>query len=497
VLAEAITTLAYALWGTFLSLIIGWLGGVLASEIWWQAVWPAHARLVWGLMRALLTWPRAIHEVIWGLLFINVLGLNPWVAVLSIAIPFGAMTAKVLAEILDETQRGAWHALLNGGASPLAALSYSLGPQALPSLLAYTFYRFECSIRSAAVLGMIGAGGLGYQLLLSFQSLRYAEMWTLIWALVSLSGGIDFWSGRVRRALGSTRLTETCAPTTTISDSLTHFQPVPSSYHPLTVSLWLGLASLPVAALYLDLDLGSLFTARALTNITRLGHVLFPPTLDPALLRELGTHTLQTFALSILALTVAGSGGLVLAFPAAHNLMVGWIHQSQQPPARRWLGWVGLACTRGLLLLLRAVPASVWALILMFILFPGILPGALALGFYTLGILGRLMAEVVEELDERPLRALSNLGAGGAQVFAYGVLPRALPSFVSYGLYRWEVCARETVIVGVVGAAGLGRALNEHLSNFDYAALTTTLLAFVVLTFFVDVLSSTARRILR
>jgi phosphonate transport system permease protein len=133
----------------------------------------------------------------------------------------------------------------------------------------------------------------------------------------------------------------------------------------------------------------------------------------------------------------------------------------------------------------------------LFVLFPGVLPGAVALGVYTLGVLGRLMAEVVEAVDPAPLRALAALGASPAQAFGYGVLPQAMPGMLSYSLYRWEVCTRETVIVGVVGAAGLGRVLSEQLSSFDHDGVTTTLLAFVALTLAVDLAGAWARRRVR
>jgi phosphonate transport system permease protein len=130
-------------------------------------------------------------------------------------------------------------------------------------------------------------------------------------------------------------------------------------------------------------------------------------------------------------------------------------------------------------------------------LFPGILPGAIALGLHNLGILGRLMAEVTENLDNRPLRALKALGASGPQVFLYGVLPRTLPRFIAYILYRWEVCIRSTVIVGLVGAGGLGRLLTEQLSSFDYKGLVTTLIVFISLTFLVDLISASVRKTLK
>jgi phosphonate transport system permease protein len=143
------------------------------------------------------------------------------------------------------------------------------------------------------------------------------------------------------------------------------------------------------------------------------------------------------------------------------------------------------------------VPEPIWALLFLFVLFPGILPGAIALALHNFGILGRLMAEVTENLDERPLRSLKALGATRPQVFLYGVLPLTLPRFIAYILYRWEVCIRATVIVGLVGAGGLGNLLTEQLSSFDYRGVLATLIVFLGLTLSVDITSALVRRTLR
>jgi len=113
------------------------------------------------------------------------------------------------------------------------------------------------------------------------------------------------------------------------------------------------------------------------------------------------------------------------------------------------------------------------------------------------GILGRLIAEAVENVDPRPVRALQQGGAPPAHAFLYGTLPMTIPQSLAYIFYRWEVCARETVIVGFVGAGGLGRLLTEQLSSFDYPGLLSTLIALFVLTFIVDALSTAARRQIR
>jgi phosphonate transport system permease protein len=145
----------------------------------------------------------------------------------------------------------------------------------------------------------------------------------------------------------------------------------------------------------------------------------------------------------------------------------------------------------------RALSEGIWALLVLFVLFPGILPGAIALGMYNLGVVGRLMAEVTENADARPLVALKGQGASNAQIFFYGVLPQTLSKNLAYVLYRWEVCVRATVVVGLVGAGGLGRVLGEQLSSFDYSSVLTSLLFFVGLTFLVDMVSALARRPLR
>ncbi|MGA8210304.1 MAG: ABC transporter permease subunit, partial [Nocardioidaceae bacterium] len=145
--------------------------------------------------------------------------------------------------------------------------------------------------------------------------------------------------------------------------------------------------------------------------------------------------------------------------------------------ATRWTGW-GVA--RMLLLVLRSVPAPVWAVLALLALFPGILPGALALGLYTGGILGRLVAEAWESLDRGPLDALVAAGTGRRLAALAAVGPASVHHLTTYTLYRFEICVRDTAVVGVVGAAGLGRLLSEQLSAFRFPVVTTVLAAFLL-----------------
>ncbi|MEM9151931.1 MAG: ABC transporter permease subunit, partial [Cyanobacteria bacterium P01_F01_bin.3] len=202
----------------------------------------------------------------------------------------------------------------------------------------------------------------------------------------------------------------------------------------------------------------------------------------------------QTVAMAVIAITLAGTGGVLFSFPAAQNFFLpGGLLSPVGETRRLTLGHVAMAAARILLLAARAIPAPILALVILYGMFPGILPGALALALHNFGILGRLMAEVNENLPDGPLRALRSLGASGSGVVFYGILPSNLARFVAYILYRWEVCLRETVIVGLVGAGGLGRLMTEQLSSFDYSGLAATLTVFILLTIGVDFVSGWMR----
>ncbi|MEC4894538.1 MAG: ABC transporter permease subunit [Oscillatoria sp. PMC 1051.18] len=497
----AIITFAYAVCGTFCSIFLGIIGGLLASEIWWLTILPRNkfTQPTWLIFRGLLAIPRAIHELIWGLFLVNIWGLDPLVGIAAIAIPFGATVAKVFSEILDETPRQPLQSLLNSGVTPLTAFIYTLIPQAFLNLVSYTFYRFECSLRSAAVLGIIGAGGLGYQIFLSLQSLRYEQLWTFFYTLFILNGIVDLTSALLRRHLGcKSRLdihTNKSSPQPTNHPRLSAFI---RGYKKIPFIATLTLTFLiPFSFWYINADFSKIWAAKTRDLLTDILADSFPPSIPE--IQQLWLLSGQTLAMSILAIALAAFGGMLFSFPAATNFFLpgGLLNPNPQLNLSSIWAWLTLLLARAILLFCRAIPAPIIALVVVFVIFPGILPGAIALGIHNLGILGRLKAENLENLDQRPILALKAQGTPAASLFLYGVLPLSLPRFLAYDLYRWEVCLRETVIVGLVGAGGLGRLLTEQLSSFDYQKVVVTLGCFVWLTFVVDWLSGLARRGLR
>lgn len=468
----AATTVAYAVLGTALALVIGVVGGTLGSRVWWRwgrgrlAGDGRGAALGRGATRVALVVPRGIHEVVWGLVLLAVLGLEPVVAVLAIGIPFGAVTARVYAQILDDTDPRPGRLLLAAGASRPAALCYGLFPAAAGELLSYAFYRFECALRSATILGLVGAGGLGFQLGLSFQGLVLPEIWTLLYALVLLCVLADAWGAAVRRrraAAGRDRF--------------------------VGASVVLAAGLVPAAALWVGLDLRPLGDGRSWALAADLVARSWPPDLGTGTAAgELLAAAGVTVAMSVLAIAVAVLAGAACAALAARP------HRSARAAARPLRARVAGLLVRAVLVVLRAVPVPVWALLALFVFLPGMLPGAVALGVYTTGVLGRLLAESVENLDPRPAGALRALGAGRATAALYATVPAATPRAVAYALYRWEVTIRETIVVGVVGAGGLGVLLQTGLATFDYGGVLALLIVLVAVTLLVDLTSSAVRR---
>jgi phosphonate transport system permease protein len=466
VLLEAtLVTVAYAALGAALAVVLGALGAVAVARTTW-----GRRRAGWTTVRALLAVPRGLHEAVWGLLLVNLLGLDPWVGVLAIGLPYGAVTAKVFADLLDEVPRGGYEALLAAGAGRGAAALYGLLPPAAGGLFSYSFYRLECAIRSAVVLGLIGAGGLGYQLALSFASLRWEQVWAAVYALAALCVLADVAGRAVRRRVAQPRAAGPAGPP---RDGV------------LTAA---GLGSLALVAWswwFLALAPATLTAARTLDQ---LGYVLgaaWPPATDRDLLSSIGSAAVDTVQMSVVAIAVATAGAVAVSGVAARRPGVGPV---------RWLAGVAV---RLALLLLRAVPPPVWALVALFVLLPGVLPGALALGVYTLGVLGRLVAEASEEVDLRPRAALRASGAPPLGGWLYGVLPALAGPVLALALYRWEVAIRDTVLVGLLGAGGIGVLLSGRIAAFDWAAVSTVLAAIVLLTLAVDLVSERARSALR
>lgn len=196
-------------------------------------------------------------------------------------------------------------------------------------------------------------------------------------------------------------------------------------------------------------------------------------------LQGVGRALWTTLRIATLGTVLAALMALPLGLLAARNL--------QAPRALAW-------GAKGVLDMLRSIHTLVFGLFFVGIVGLGATAGILAVAAHSAGTLGKLLAEAIEALDMAPVNAVRATGATSPQVFFLGVWPAVLPQFVSHMLYVWEFNIRDSTILGLVGAGGLGLLLSEAMSLFQWGRLATLLLAIVIMVTAFDALSRAVRR---
>jgi phosphonate transport system permease protein len=206
VAVETWRTVAIATAGIALALVLAIPLSLLSVRVLSISALTGRMATLPALARTVLRWTmivlRSVPELIWALVFVRVVGLGPTAGVIAIALTYGGMLGKVYAEILESGEAHATQSLLRNGSSRMQAFWYALLPQNAAELTSYTVYRWECAIRSSAVLGFVGAGGLGQQMDASMKMFNGSEVCTMLLVFMLLVWLADKASAWLRVQLG-------------------------------------------------------------------------------------------------------------------------------------------------------------------------------------------------------------------------------------------------------------------------------------------------------
>ena len=142
----------------------------------------------------------------------------------------------------------------------------------------------------------------------------------------------------------------------------------------------------------------------------------------------------------------------------------------------------------------RSINALIWGLLLVAILGPGVLAGIIAIAFRSIGFIGKLLYEAIEEIDESQVEAIRATGASSAQVMSYGIVPQILPAFATICVFRWDINIRESTVLGLVGAGGLGLALESSLNTLAWPQVSVILLMILVTVIISEWVTAKVRR---
>jgi phosphonate transport system permease protein len=214
-------------------------------------------------------------------------------------------------------------------------------------------------------------------------------------------------------------------------------------------------------------------------DLINLYNRMVPPFLDNP--GSVWSKALDTFLMAFAGTTI----GVVLAIPVAMLSATNWT--SSVFPR-------GVA--RALIVVTRALPELILALIFVRVYGAGVLPGILAIGIHSVGMLGKLFAEAIEQIDPGPREGAQATGAGRAQEFMTGIFPQVLPSFIAIALYRLDINFRAATLLGLVGAGGIGLDIRAHQGSLDYQQLLGVTLVIIVLILAVEMVSTTVRGII-
>lgn len=512
-IAAIVQTLAIAVAGTALSVIIGlplgffststlWRRGAIFEEYYEGSLSLRSAALFSRATRALLGFLRAVPDLVWGLLFVAALGLGSLAGALGLAIAYAGVLGRVYADVFEEVDPRPVEALRSSGATRAQVFIRAVWPQALPSVVAYSLYSFECSVRAAAVLGLVGAGGLGYEINLSMRLFEYGQVLTLILALILLLTATDVTSRFARRRLnGEDRLEKRGRGISMLIPprflrrrygNRLRALISPSSNQSIILVV---IAAVVTSLYYVNFFNTALIETSTYGRIAGFAGRMFPPDLDPAFLKGLIAPLAQTIGVSVIGTLVGIGIGVSLAVPAVSTLMlIPAGANGRRSLAARAVRWMAFHSARMFYTLLRSVPELVWVLILIMAVGLGPFAGAIALGLHTGGVLGKLYAETLEEVPRGPVEAMRASGATPFQILLWGLWPQARPMLLSYTILRWEMNLRVSTVLGLVGGGGLGQAIYNNVQLGFYDRLATLILIVYALVLIADRIGEKFRR---
>lgn len=450
VLPLLLDTVRMSVTGTFLGSLLALLAAPLCAKI------VPGPGLLKGLCRGAIQVLRSFPALLLALPATFLFGLTSFAGAAAITVYTFAIMTRLTYEDLESAPAGPFQALRAMGVPGGRACFRALVPGILPAYLTNALYMLEANIRHSAILGYVGAGGVGLLLNEKVSWREYEKAGTILLLLFLTVCAVEALSARLTRAVLGER--------------------------PLgrrgTRLAWTGaaLAAVLCTATLQPPDLSH--TSPALLG--RMAAGLLRP--DPALLFSAGPEGAAALLLETACIALAGT---LLGALAAVGLA--FLNSGRVVPGPL----AGMA--RLAVLALRSVPFLIYGLIFIRVTGPGSFAGVLTLAVCSLGLLCKRFTQAIDSVDLRPLRALEAMGTGRTARLARGMVPQLRGPFASAVLYRFDVNLREAAALGLVGAGGIGAPLIFAMNQYAWSQASALALGLVILTWAVDAGSARLR----
>ncbi|MBN2963306.1 ABC transporter permease subunit [Sulfurospirillum sp. T05] len=544
--ALTLQTLSAALLATFLAIIAALVLAMGSSK----AVSVGHdkqgvlgrwaSRFTCSLSRLIQDVLRGVPDFVWAVILVALIGLGPLTGALALALSMTGILAKVYSELWDSVAPKRYEQVRILGSGRLGILAYGIMPLAARSVQSFTLMRAECAIRNAAVIGAVGGGGLGADIWYQIQFGAWSKVTTLLLFTLALTLSADLLSNLIRRQLR----TDPNHPRAKNDEPL--WRQIGRNYLAVGImavalgwSLWFmgwGNNAPPGQQPRNFLAPATeLFSGQAWQHLSFFKRMLSPE-FDLAALgigeervvearKEAGKsvelfvkHSPWEFykkeawqgwnaalnnwfvwkvitsagvplAMAIVGTLLGMGAAALLSYPHSFSFM--W--ESSQFTGARLPWWANvlrrtqLVLARLTGLVARGVPEVMWAFLFIAFFGPGILAGALAIALHTAGVLVRVFSE---SIDNIPYRRFEQSFSGSLPVcFGLVAVPVAWRDWLTYSFFQFESNVRMAVVLGIVGAGGLGFQFSFHFEWFMFEKAATYLLMIIALTVGIDRLS--------
>jgi phosphonate transport system permease protein len=483
---------------------------------------------------------RAVPDFVWAIILVAVVGLGPLTGALALALNMSGILAKVYSELWDAVAEREYEQVRSLGAGRLRTFFYGIRPLAARGVQSFTLLRAECAIRNAAVIGAVGGGGLGAEIWYQIRFGAWGKVTTLILCTLLLTLSADLGSNFLRRQLRNDpnhpRAVRGRGPFASISRA---YVGAAFALGLLAWSLWFmgwgnGAGPGGQAKNYLE-PARELLSGDAWANLKFFERLLHPEfdlaaigLGDPqkaAAAREAGT-TVELFAqygpldvfrpaawlawekelqkwfvwrvvksaAAPLAMAIIGTllgmlGAILLAYPHSVAFQLEssqFTGEAPHPLVRLWR-LLQLITARAAGLIARGVPEVMWAFLFIAFFGPGLVAGTAAIAVHSLGVLVRVLGETVDNIPYRRLEQSFQ----GSRLHSFGCVaaPVSWRDWMTYGFFQFESNVRAAVVLGIVGAGGLGFYFTFNFEWFRFEKASTHLLVIIALTVVIDRLS--------
>ena len=419
-----LNTIAIAIVAIFISSLLGFLFAIIFRNM---------------FIRISLAFTRSIHELFWALIFLQIFGLNTLSALLAIIIPYSAILGKVYAEILEENDTFPEELR---GKDKISYFLYTKVPDAFPHLVSYTLYRFECALRSTAILGFVGVVTLGYHLSSFFNQGYYADVWLILIIFYIVVATIRYWFNKY-------------------------------TFIPAIIASFMYLKDW--GELSID-NLIRFFTSDIVPAPFKYDYSVEKSMnwFSSLLFDEIMVGVFNTIVVTQLSLILTAIFALVF-FPIV----------AQKFTKIPFLGHI-------FLVVLRSTPEYILAYIFLQLFGPSMLPAALALMLHNGAIISFLIGNQTNQMNLRADSTKKRI-----ELYFYEVLPRIYSQFLAFLFYRWEIIMRESAILGILGVATLGFFIDSAIADFRLDKMFLLLLVTACLNIAIDIISKKSRDYLK